>query len=404
MVSTCAFAPVGVSSFRPTRGASHALRARAPVPWRAAPRPSRAARMVAEPITRPMTAPVMTPTRRGELCSLIIEGPIFLYTGMLVNAKREPERFEEWLYLGAFLEAELGDQATDVRVYQYYLPIFFWVERELNRHLTKVRARPGHSEDDVRPIIMGFSCPQGGGKTTMTTFIQKLLALKGSRTVIASLDDFYVPHAKQQAIAENNPGNPLMEHRGMPGTHDLPLLVDTLDQILEFCRDGLCRADVVTVPRFDKSLHGGRGDRAPRDQWYDINGTVDVMLLEGWCMGFEPVENVTSADMEAVNTELAKYSEVYDRLDSMLVIEIGDMEWVAGWRIEAERAMRAAGRNGLSDEQVLDFVGRFMPAYKHYSPGLYDRKKPICEDHELHIKIDHERKPVWRHLNEEVEV
>ncbi len=101
-------------------------------------------------------------------------------------------------------------------------------------------------------------------------------------------------------------------------------------------------------------------------------------------------------DLKVVNKKWPDYSSVYSRLDSMLVIEIEDMEWVYGWRMEAERAMRAAGRPGLTDEQVKDFVGRFMPAYKHYSPGLYCRKTAICEGHELHIKIDHQRRPVWR--------
>ena len=46
---------------------------------------------------------------------------------------------------------------------------------------------------------------------------------------------------------------------------------------------------------------------------------------------------------------------------------------VYAWRLQAETAMRAAGRPGLSDAQVADFVARFMPAYEAYLPMLYSK-------------------------------
>ncbi len=33
--------------------------------------------------------------------------------------------------------------------------------------------------------------------------------------------------------------------------------------------------------------------------------------------------------------------------------------------------MKSGGRPGMSDEQVRDFVSRFMPAYEAYLPALY---------------------------------
>ena len=35
--------------------------------------------------------------------------------------------------------------------------------------------------------------------------------------------------------------------------------------------------------------------------------------------------------------------------------------------------MREAGRPGMSEEQVRDFCSRYMPAYRAYLPGLYDK-------------------------------
>lgn len=43
------------------------------------------------------------------------------------------------------------------------------------------------------------------------------------------------------------------------------------------------------VPQYDKSLHKGRGDRAPFGRWLTATGPVDVVILEGWMLGFTPL-------------------------------------------------------------------------------------------------------------------
>ncbi len=42
--------------------------------------------------------------------------------------------------------------------------------------------------------------------------------------------------------------------------------------------------------------------------------------------------------------------------------------------------MREAGRPGMSEEEVRDFCSRYMPAYRAYLPGLYDRSSGRAED------------------------
>jgi pantothenate kinase-related protein Tda10 len=34
------------------------------------------------------------------------------------------------------------------------------------------------------------------------------------------------------------------------------------------------------------------------------------------------------------------------------------------WRMEAETKMRAKGKGGMTDAEVVDFVDRYIPAYK----------------------------------------
>ena len=43
----------------------------------------------------------------------------------------------------------------------------------------------------------------------------------------------------------------------------------------------------ILVPRFDKSLFDGKGDRAEVDKWVRINTTTDIFLFEGWALGFK---------------------------------------------------------------------------------------------------------------------
>lgn len=41
------------------------------------------------------------------------------------------------------------------------------------------------------------------------------------------------------------------------------------------------------------------------------------------------------------------------------------------WREEPEQLLREAGKPAMTQDEVRDFVDRFMPAYKQYLPALY---------------------------------
>jgi pantothenate kinase-related protein Tda10 len=41
--------------------------------------------------------------------------------------------------------------------------------------------------------------------------------------VVLSIDDLYLPHSAQKKLAESQPDNPLIQHRGQPSTHDISL-------------------------------------------------------------------------------------------------------------------------------------------------------------------------------------
>ena len=64
-----------------------------------------------------------------------------------------------------------------------------------------------------------------------------------------------------------------------------------------------------------------------------------------------------------VNELLSRYTAWHDLLDAWVVLAVDDPQCVYNWRLQAEQAMAAQGRPGMSDAQVADFVSRYMPAY-----------------------------------------
>lgn len=174
------------------------------------------------------------------------------------------------------------------------------------------------------PLFVGLQGPQGIGKTTLTASLQRAVdELSGSndrdsaafptnpRLAILSLDDFYLPYeqlahlaSKPVSLYGSNSGAPdaslpnkLLKGRGQPGTHDVALLHDTLVELSSINTPlppsssgpmGEPRYASIRLPAFDKSLHSGMGDRASPETGPVLEGPVDIVILEGWCIGFYP--------------------------------------------------------------------------------------------------------------------
>ncbi|KAL1551460.1 glycerate 3-kinase [Salvia divinorum] len=140
-------------------------------------------------------------------------------------------------------------------------------------------------EDDIPPLVIGFSAPQGCGKTTLVLALDFLFQVTGRRTATISIDDFYLTADGQAKLRESNPGNALLGFRGNAGSHDLPLSVETLASLQKLTREGT----KMKLPRYDKSAYKGRGDRAEPSTWPEAEGPLTAILFEGWMLGFKPV-------------------------------------------------------------------------------------------------------------------
>jgi D-glycerate 3-kinase len=207
----------------------------------------------------------------------------------------------------------------------------------------------------------------------------KELPAHGVRVTAVSIDDFYKTRAEQLAVAAANAGNPYLEHRGYPGTHDI-----ALRQL---------RAGTATrIPVYDKSAHGGRGDRAPESEWRPVTQPIDIVFVEGWMLGFEAVadESIADSALKIVNSKLPDYGFWYSQIDAWVILKPVDPEYVLTWRVEAEEKMKAAGKPGLSRADIEDYVRRFLPAYRTWG-GAPARVSP---DRKIELTINKQRELV----------
>jgi len=211
-------------------------------------------------------------------------------------------------------------------------------------------------------VVVGVNGPQGAGKSTLVTALVRALGERGERAIGFSVDDVYLPRSGQLAVAAAHPGDRVMEHRGAPGTHDVALGVATLE--------ALRRGEPVAVPRYDKAAFAGRGDRAPVGTWSAVSGDWDVVLFEGWMLGFRPVPDPPVA-LTSPNVALTAYEAWNRRLDAMILLRTASPETIVGWRVESEAARRARGEAGLTDAAARDYIERFLPFYQTYVGPLW---------------------------------
>ena len=74
----------------------------------------------------------------------------------------------------------------------------------------------------------------------------------------------------------------------------------------------------------------------------------------------------------APNERLAAYDAWHRQLDVLLALRMKEPGQVVRWRIEAEQAMRANGKPGLSGAGVEDYGRRFLPAYATWAGTVND--------------------------------
>ncbi|MCL2448208.1 MAG: hypothetical protein FWD17_04615 [Polyangiaceae bacterium] len=247
-------------------------------------------------------------------------------------------------------------------------------------------ARRRASESGRRPWVLGIQGPQGCGKSTAAAALVASAQAGGLRAACVSIDDFYLTYEEQQALSERHGGNPYLLYRGYPGTHDVALGIRVLDALASGGESE------VPLPVYDKSARDGRGDRAPEAQWRRVECPLDWVVVEGWMLGFAPVDDaLLEDDLVAPNRYLEAYAAWTSRLDALVHLHVASPETIVEWRVDAERARRERGEGGLSDDEARDYILRFLPAYRVYVPAM--RARPPCHDF-VAMALSSDREPI----------
>ncbi|MDN3640531.1 zeta toxin family protein [Simiduia curdlanivorans] len=261
-----------------------------------------------------------------------------------------------------------------------------------NKHFAPVIEHINIQLHKQSPVFVSINGSQGSGKSTLAAYLQAALQQTHKRSAVClSLDDFYLTKAERHALAKKV--HPLLATRGVPGTHDVQLALKTLE--------ALKHGQPTTLVRFDKSID----DRASTDQWENIDSPIDVVILEGWCMGAsaecdasleQPVNSLEKNEDNSgvwrryVNEQLKQpYAEFFTYADITIMLKAPSFDSVFAWRWQQEQKLaEKLHTNNTSPTQSAPFsaqsgvmnqaqVARFIQHYQRLTEHMLRSMPPL---------------------------
>ena len=244
----------------------------------------------------------------------------------------------------------------------FLIPISFWIAKKVEKK---------------KPFILGLSGGQGSGKTTISSIISIILSKYFKLNVFKiSIDDFYKTRKKRLELSKKV--HPLLMVRGVPGTHDINIMLDFFKRIKEK------KFKSIKLPRFNKSTD----DRYNKKLWYSVKRRPDVIIFEGWCVGAKAEQNyslktpINSLEKlkdqkqiwrRFVNKQLkSKYKKLYDQLNCLLFIKAKNFSLLRQWRIKQEKKLSLKSKRSnklkiMSDKEIINF----MQTYQRITQNMF---------------------------------
>lgn len=247
--------------------------------------------------------------------------------------------------------------------------------------------------------VIGINGSQGSGKTTAAIILKTILESQyAHRVAILSIDDFYHTKAKRIELAQSI--HPLFITRGVPGTHDVKLAIQTINKL-----KNASETEPVFIPRFDKAID----DRKPEKQWDKVEEPVTIIIFEGWCVGapplekqslVEPINNLEQTEdnngiwRRALNQFLLQeYQVLFKQINWLLMLKAPSFEVVYEWRLLQEQKLAKTlesdietNTNLLNEHQLMRFIQHYQRLTEHCLlkvPALSDAIITLDAQHQM---------------------
>lgn len=288
-------------------------------------------------------------------------------------------------------ETQLSSESVAAFLAEHRLPDAF--ETTVRDFYEPLAMRLPAMRGERSTLLLGINGAQGTGKSTLAEFLALAASeSSGWQAAVLSIDDFYLTREERRTLADEV--HPLFATRGVPGTHDTEMLSASLDELAH-----LGAGQTARLPRFDKSID----DRANEAQWPRVTGPLDLIVLEGWCVGssaepeealIEPANQLEDdEDPEGIwrgyaNERLREdYGPIFDRLDALVFLAAPSFDAILEWRIEQERKLAersGAGSHVMNDAEVARFIGFYERITRHNLAAIPSRADVVftlCKDH-----------------------
>ena len=236
------------------------------------------------------------------------------------------------------------------------------------------------------PLKVCFSGGQGSGKTTLSELVQIALgAYKNKNSVGFSIDDIYKTYEERLNMSETI--HKLCKVRGVPGTHDIQLGIDTIEELFN--------ADSETqtlIPSFSKP----QDRRKPKKDWPVFRGRPDFIFFDAWCGGVPPEKDNSwkgpinilekEEDPEGIwwkwsnNALKNQYQDLFSLFDILIMIEVPDMQTVfdSRWLQEQTLAKNLSDPKDLSKIMTKKEVNRFVMHYERLTHHIFKEVPKIA--------------------------
>ena len=250
----------------------------------------------------------------------------------------------------------------DLMIRSFLIPICFWISKKAKKK---------------SPLIVGLAGGQGSGKTTISSILSLILKKYFKLKVFKiSIDDFYKTKKQREILSKNK--HSLLLTRGVPGTHDIKIMLDFFRKIKTKNFKSL------KLPKFNKA----NDDRYKKKYWYRLKSRPDIVIFEGWCVGAKPqslrllkkpinaLEKAYDKSLKwrrFVNLQLkTNYKKLYSQLDSLLYLKVKNFNLLKKWRIKQEEKLwlKSKSRKNLKIMNKKEVIN-FMQTYQRITEQMF---------------------------------